>query len=181
MATATIGANSYEVYNDVATVDIYLEADSNSAAYRALDADGKARLDVTATRIFERLLWAGEKTDDDQILSWPRSGIDIVDDEDEIAQDVLDAHCELVNQLANGVDVANQQNGSQKEQSIKAGSVAVTYFRGAEGDSLRLPLPVWEMIRKYFGSAGTLVLGSVSYGTGACDPLAVGYGFNEGI
>lgn len=163
MPSVTLSANDYETYADVDEADIYLEADPGAAAWRAAEADDKARALVSATRILDRQRWAGSKTDEDQALAWPRSGISGLD-EDEVPQAVADACCELASALINGYDAANLQSTANATKRQKAGSVEIEYFRGAEGDGLRLPLPVMELVGLYLGGTTSLA-GSFASGT----------------
>lgn len=156
-----IGGNSYEVFADVATADLYLAAESTAAKYRAADAETKAMWAVSATRILNRQNWAGSKTDPDQALAFPRTGISGVDEET-IPQGIIDAACEMMNQMANGYDPANTQNTSNTVKRQKAGSVEIEYFRGVEGVGYRFPLPVWELIRQFIG--GSSIAGALASG-----------------
>ncbi len=171
MGTVVIGSNSYFSYSDVANADIYLDASSNADAWRASDDDIKGRALVSGTRILDRLLWKGEKTDIDQPNAWPRKNTGITGlDDDETPQAIVDADCELATSIVDGNDWTNQQTTANGTQSLKAGSVEIVYFRGAEGTALPLPLAVWQLIAPYLAGGSTLT-DAQSTGTEMCNPL----------
>lgn len=163
MPTITIGTTDYEVYGDLDEALEYLAADANAATFRDAEEVDQQRWLVTATRIIDRQIYAGEKTDEDQTAAFPRSGISGYD-EDEVPQAVIWAEFELANAMANGWDAANVQSTAQTTRRLKAGSVEIEYFRGAEGEAFRLPLPVTELLSAFFGSSSALA-GSLAYGT----------------
>jgi len=160
-----ISSQAYEVYADIGEADLYLAASTHPVAWPTASAEDKSKALVTATRILDRQKWLGEKyLTTGQALAWPRSGtgVDGVED-DVVPQNIIDASIEMASALLDGSDLQTEQNQSQKLQSITAGSVNLTYFRGAEGTPLRFPLIVDELIRDYlagsFVSFGTLAAG----------------------
>lgn len=176
----TIGSNQYDVYADISQADDYLAASTDAATWNAeTDDDVKGRALVTATRFLDRQSWAGDKTDDNQVLDWPRSdtGISGVVD-DEIPDDIVNAAIEIASALLNGVDIVNYSTSDQKEKSLKAGSVAVEYFRQDEELAYPLPRAIYELISPYYGGASTILSGSSSSGTDKCNPLNYGWDFN---
>jgi hypothetical protein len=169
MPTVDIEGNTYEVYADVDEADAYLEAAMHADAWRAEeDEDVKARALVSATRTLERQRWKGDKleTSPEQTLSWPRTntGIDGVSDT-EVPDNIINASIEMANALVGGYDLQSEQNTSQKIQSLQAGSVSLSYFRGAEGDVLRFPLIITELLSGYLAGSDTIVGGGVADGT----------------
>jgi hypothetical protein len=159
----------YPVYADIAYADEYLGADPTADAWRStLDEDTKGRALVNATRVLDRLNWQGKKTDEDQALAWPRTGVSTPAgpvDPDVIPIDIVNACCELANQVLNGVDIANFRTTATTQRRIKAGSVEVENFRGAEGYAVPLPWPAWTLISKYLGGANSGVGGAIASGT----------------
>lgn len=177
----TIDGVEYDVYADIATADLYLNASTDAAAWRAADDDGKGRALVTATRVLDRMAYPGQKTDPDQALQWPRSNTGLAGVEDGvIPQQLIDACCELASQIANGVDVTNQQSTATGIKRQKAGSVEIEYFYGAGGIPLRLPLPVWELIRGLLGGDGAGG-GARAFGTCGRSGIDRTYGFDQGL
>jgi hypothetical protein len=175
--------SEFEVYADVADADAYLDAALHGQAdWDALDDDAKARALVTATRTLDRQAWRGEKTDPAQALAWPRTGTGVAGVEDNaVPQGVVDASIELALALAQGSEVQNEQNTGQKLQSIKAGSVALTYFRGADGVPVRFPLIVQELIRAYLAGAGLSIAMKATGVLGTPSASVDDFGHTEGI
>ena len=184
MATVNVDGVDYEVYEDLDAIDEYLAAAVHGASWRALDDDDeKGRYAVTASRFLDRQLWKGTATGlSGQTLAWPRSGTGITGVEDDVIPDpVLFAYYELCLALVDGSGVQNEQNTSQKTQSLSAGSVSITYFRGAEGEPLRYPLIVQELLNPYLAGTGTSVAGAITTGTDGCSVTDNDFGFNSGF
>lgn len=174
----TIGANQYDVYADQATADAYLEADSNATAWRAATDDTKGRALVSATRILDRQTWQGEKTESDQALEWPRSGIADVD-EGSVPQKIIDACCELAAAIVDGYDAANNRTTDTNIKRQKAGSVEIEYFRPLDPGT-RLPLPVWELIKAWL-SGNVSIAASIATGTDGCSDFDNDYSLTRGV
>lgn len=159
MAAVLVGSNTYDSYVDLVTADEYLEAASHAANWQAETSDDiKGRYLVTATRLLERQRWKGDAASSTQTFAWPRTGTGITGVEDNvIPQNILDACCEIASALADGSDVQSAQNQAQKIQTMKAGSVSLTYFRGADGTPRRFPQIIQELLRDYLaGSSSSL-------------------------
>jgi len=165
MVTVTLDTVDYEVYEDIAFLDAYINASPSFESWENLDTEAKTRFAITATRIFDRQNWIGAKTDSAQDLAWPRTGIADVED-DVIPTDVLNAYAEICLFQALGTDVQTQQSVAQTVRRLAAGSVSLEFFRGAEGAALRFPLPIWELIGKYLGGGATFT--NESTGTDGC-------------
>lgn len=161
MATVTIGTVDYTTYADVVEADEYAAAAIHATAWRAADETTKEMALVTSTRLLDRQAWVGEKTDADQELEWPRSntGVEGIED-DVVPQQVVDASIEIAIALVDGSQMQTQQSTANNIQSLRAGSVGITYFQGAEGSPLRFPLIVDELLRG-------LLVGSGGSGSGA--------------
>lgn len=195
MPTITIGSNAYEVYADVSEADEYFAAAIHAANWTAAETTTKQQALVTATRMFDRTCWQGEKTDEgSQPLSWPRSGLTDSDGNaipDIIVPDfIINGFFELALSLVDGSTVqTNATPGAQGLQIIKAGSVMLQYFRGAESlqaQQDRFPLPVMEYVGAYLCGANFALTGvatGASSGTDDNDTSVTGdrYGYNEGI
>jgi Putative DnaT-like ssDNA binding protein len=181
MASVLIGSQTYTTYATEPEADVYLNASVSVATWSDLSDDDKGRNLVAATRTLDRQRWKGEKTDPDQELAWPRTdtGVDGVED-DVIPQPIIDASIELALAIAGGSDVQDAQNQAQKIQQLKAGSVALTFFRGADGVPLRFPLIVQELVGDYLAGSGADLAGSASGVTGV-SISDDDYGFTEGV
>jgi hypothetical protein len=162
MPTVTINAVDYDVYADLDTADEFLAADFSADAWRAETVvDQKARADVTATRLLDRIRWAGEKTDPDQLHAFPRTGITGLD-EDTVPQPIIDASIVLAKLIHAGSSVDSQpstQSGNIRRQ--QAGSVSIEYFFPLD-DPTRLPVEIEELIAPYLATAA---FGSLAFGT----------------
>ena len=179
--------NQYHTYASVEQADLYLTANFLATAWFDMTEDQKGQLLVTATRLFDRQCWLGEKTDAStpQPLAWPRmnTGIEGVIDS-EVPQDIVNGSIEMAFAILDGSEAINSQvPGAQKLRSIAAGSVNLSWFRGAEGiaaEEGRFPLPVQELVGKYLcGSQG--IGGLFVSGTDGESVANDDLGYNEGI
>jgi len=194
MSTVALGNEStlYDVYADDGEADNYLLAKFGSSAWFALTGDEKKQALVSSTRIFDRQCWLGDKTTSSgQDLAWPRTGtgIDGVED-DIIPQDIVEGSIELAFAIVSGSTVeSNSTPGAQGLQTIKAGSVLLTYFRDAESflsKNSRFPLPVQELVGKYLCGQTAAVLGVATGASAAADGgqdsvTGDDFGFDEGL
>lgn len=170
----------YDTYATIEQADEYLNASATATGWRALTSlDDKARYLVTATRTLDRQSWKGEKTDAAQPLAWPRTGtgVDGVED-DVVPQAIINASIELAAALVDDTASVTSQNNEQTIQSLKAGSAAITFFRGAGGEPTRFPFNVMELIMPYLASSG-LAMGLVSTGTDLESVTANDYGYSQ--
>lgn len=166
MEAVLIDSQPYDSYNTVAQVDAYLAASIHAAAdWSGATAATKAQAAVTATRMLDRQRWA-----------------DAYDTQDErfAVQDIRDAHSEMALALVQGSDLQTEESTAQKLQSIKAGSVALTYFRGAEGRAHRFPTIVNELLRGYLAGSD-LSVAMKATGTGGTSSTDDDFGHTEGL
>lgn len=187
MATVTIGTTDYDVYINLADANTYLAGQVSATAWRAeTDDDVKERAIVSATRTLDRQLWQGEKTDPDQLHAFPRTGLTYPDSGDEVdstavPQEVIDATSELAALLLDGSEVqTNVDPNTNLVQSLRAGSVAISYFRGGDAWASRFPTVIQELLGFWLASS---VLAAVvtSYGTDRESQFEDSYDFSEGI
>ena len=155
MEVVLVESQPYNSYATVGQADLYLAASSHAANWAAAADLVKAQALVTATRILDRQKWAAAYDTQAE-----REGV----------VDIQEASMEMALALVDGSDLQSEQTTGQKLQSIKAGSVALTYFRGAEGTALPLPLAVWQLIAPYLAGGSTLT-DAQSTGTEMCNPL----------
>lgn len=178
------GAGEFDVYSDIGTADQYLAADAtaNGTAWRALaDDDEKARYLVTATRLLDRQIWPGTKTESDQPLEFPRDsmGSDCAED-GIIPQRLIDAASTLAAMMAAGIDVTGSASIQSEIKRQAAGSVSIEYFRPVDAIA-RFPLPVQELLGCLLSGGSSSVSGVESFGT--CEPsdFSCGYEPNQGF
>lgn len=177
-----------EVYASVETADTYLEAAYHADNWRSLDDDSKGRALITATRTLDRQIWLGSKTDEDQALDWPRknTGVNGVVD-NEIPIDIVNASIELALSITQGSNVQNVQSTESNIQSLRAGSAAITYFRGGSngGVATRFPQIVWELVKPYIsggmGSRSAALSPSQATGTSKTTVTDRDFGFTQGL
>lgn len=172
MTEITIGANTYEVYQDVAEISVYADGmiGDQGDAWRAADATTQARAGVSSTRILNRLVWAGTLTDGYGPLAWPRSGLVYADgspvDPSVIPTQVLDANSEIATALTAGLVIQPDPN-AEATRILKAGSVMIEYFRTVDGQVLPLPLAVFQLIGLWLSGAGGAL--GLSIASGVCE------------
>lgn len=173
-----IGSQEYQTYASDAEAHEYLAADFGAAVWRAEDdEDQHARALVTATRILDRMAWAGDKADAAQALAWPRTGTGITGVEDDaIPQPIIDASILLAKLIHAGSAVDGTPSTAQSIKRQRAGSVEQEFFRSFD-DPTRLPTEVHELIGPYLAGSGG-VGGAIA--SGVCEPTAFhpGYGLS---
>lgn len=165
MEAVLIGSQPYVSYATVEQGDAYFAAALHAANWVAASELSKAQALVTATRVLDRQSW-GEAYDTQE----ERSSV----------EDIQNACLEMALALLDGSDLQSESTTAQKLSSIKAGSVSLTYFRGAEGIARRFPLTVDEYLRPYLaGSAG--IGGGKSFGVGGGSVTDDDFGHTGGI
>lgn len=187
----SIGEVGYWSYANVNEADEYLNATISATVWRAeTDEEQKARALISATRWIDTLEFIGEKSQPDQALQWPRTGIEGVDEYIEPIE-VDYATIELANMLL--IDPALQTTlstvGISETKRLKAGSVEIEYFRGSTTLSSNLvtllpfPKSILDILRPYL--SGQLFAGGfgLAQAFGTCwgsyrDPT---YGFTNPI
>lgn len=155
----------FDSYASLAEADQYLAAASHASVWSGKTDDEKGQFLATATRVMDRQRWSAAY--DTQA-------------EREDVQDIRDACVELALALADGSELQSEQNTAQKLQTITAGSVSLTYFRGAEGRAQRFPLAAQELLRPYLAGAG-LSAGMKATGTGGTSSTEDDFGHSGGL
>lgn len=174
-----VGVTSYVT---LAEADEY-HGPAQSTTWMGYNASTREGYLIRATRLLNRQRWLGEKTDPAQALAWPRTGTGVTGVEDDvIPQAIKDACSEIALAIGSGsADVENEQSTAQKLQRIKAGSVELEYFRGAEGSPHRFPTIVNELLRDYLVGSGALAVSGVATGVGGTSSTEDDFGHTEGI
>lgn len=170
--TITIGSRDYTVYVDSDYVDGYADGavSAGAVAWRAItDAEEKSRLIVATTRLVDRQSWAGDRAVDGQPLAFPRTGLTDLEGDtlgsDELPAEFLDGFCELVLAMAGGAEVETLATTESNVGSLKAGPVAITFWRGVSSAlAARFPLSVNELFGRWL-AGGRPVVGGVATGT----------------
>lgn len=171
MASVTISSESYDTYIDLDYANLYLDGQIAATAWRAETSDdNKGRAIVSATRFIDRQLWDGNKVDSYQVHAFPRTGLVYPGDDaievpsNIVPQEVLDATAELASLLLDGSEVqTNIDPNTGAIQSLKAGSVAISYFR-TDALASRLPTILWELLG-FWLAGGASSIRVESFGT----------------
>lgn len=166
MEAVLISSQPYDSYVSVASADAYLAASLHAGE----DWSGasnliKAQALVTATRILDRQRW-----EPDYDTQTKRESVEAI----------KSAAIEMALALVQGSELQTEANTAQKLSSIKAGSVSLTYFRGAEGRPSRFPQIVTELLRPYLAGANFLV-GPQATGLGGVSSTEDDFGHTGGI
>lgn len=169
MATVSIGSDDYTSYADTDTADTYLAASVTVAGWADASDDNKAKALVSATRLLDRQTWIDGYTTFDARIA---------------VQAIVDACCELAGLFIDGTtDVLTSSSTEQSTKSLKAGSVAIEYFRQNPALAARFPTNVQELIGPYLaGSAEAASIGApYAGGTDVCSAFDRDYGLTGGL
>lgn len=167
MEIVLIDSQPFDSYASVEQADEYLAASFHAGTtWSGASATTKGQALVTATRILDRQRWAAAY--DTQA-------------EREVEDGIIDASIEMALALVDASDLQTEQVTGQKLQSITAGSVSLTYFRGAEGRPHRFPTIVHELLRDYLAGADFSVVGKATGTDGEPAPTADDLGHTEGV
>lgn len=170
MATVTIGAETYTVYSDVTTADIYFNGSVSFAEWDTLTTDEKSRGLISATRLIDRQSWQGERavTSPDEGLDFPRTGLTDCSGSDVTEAESLAAAVEASQLLALDVNsdtsIIDNTTTEDLTKRLKAGPVEIENFRANIGTSTRFPLDVMELIGCFLAS-NVAISGSIATGT----------------
>lgn len=152
--TVSIGSDDYTSYADLDTADTYLAASVTVQGWSTATDDTKGKGLVSATRLLDRQLWATGYTTFDERLAIPA---------------IVNACCELAGMFIDGsTDPLTSSTTVQTTQSLKAGSVAITYFRIDPNLAARFPTIIQELVGPYLaGNANTVATAYIG-GTDVC-------------
>lgn len=186
MPTVSIDSNSYDVYISLVDADTYLAALISSAgdAWRAATDTVKSRGIVSATRLLDRQSWSGTPTGSTH--AFPREGLTYCNgtgDEvpsSSVPQEVVDATAELAALLIEDPAILGSPSTQGGIQALKAGSVAITYFRIDPALFARLPTPIQELLGCWLAGFDAITAGT-TYGTDRESQFEDQYLFDAGI
>lgn len=166
MEVVTIDSLAFEAYRSVAQTTTYLAAAQHAGTtWSSATETEQGQALVTMTRILDRQKW---KSDYDTQA------------EREVVADIQNACMEGALALLAGAEFQSTQSTAQQIQSLKAGSVALTYFRGAEGAAHRFPVIVHELLRDYLAGTAATNYGQ-STGTSGTSSTADDFGHTRSI
>lgn len=187
MGQVEISGKTYEIYGTLDDAETYFSASLNKSGWAAADFTTKQAALVTASRMFDRTLWAGTPTlpvskvqpqpAETQPLAWPRQGTtdcsgDAVPD-DVIPEDVIAGSFELANALLvpeNTIETSASSGSNVKKTSLREKvdvletAESKEYFinTARPGRAPRFPQQVHELIRCFLGGSGAG--GALSFG-----------------
>lgn len=169
MATVSIGSDDYVSYADIDTADGYLAASITVVGWADATNDNKAKALVSATRLLDRQTWAEDYTTFDA-----RAAV----------QAIVDACCELAGLFIDGsTDALTNSTTEQSTKSLKAGSVAIEYFRQNPALAARFPTIVQELLGPYLAGSSDAASIAAPYagGTDVCSQFDRDYGLTGGL
>lgn len=165
MQVVIIDSQPFDSYASAAQADLYASAALHAGSWSSAPSITRGQALVTATRVLDRQLWG-----DAYSTQAAREGV----------QAIQDACIEMAIALVDGSELQSEQTTAQKLQSISAGAVSLTYFRGAEGWPHRFPLIVYELLRPYLAGAD-LSIGMTATGTDGVSSTEDDFGHSEGL
>lgn len=158
MTTVNVDGNDYtEIYglgaaddDGVAEADIYCAGALHGASWRDASDDSKAMSLVTVKRLLDRQRWAE---------AYNTFALRTVE------ENIVNASFELAISLLDGSDVQNEANTVNKLTSLQAGSVALSFYHGADGaNPQRFPQIVTELLAGYLDGGVSGMLTGVATG-----------------
>lgn len=186
MVIITLDAVDYDVYESLENANIYLNGQILAEGWRAADDPTKKRALISSTRLIDRQLWKGAKTDEYQVHAFPRTGliypVGAEVPSQTVPQELIDAYFEIASIMVDGSDVqTNPVPGENMIQSLSAGSVSISYFRGLVGADSRFPRNIQELLFWWLAGADTSVGNVKSFGTCKKSSFKKDYDFSQGI
>lgn len=162
--TLTVGTNTYISRT---AANAYIEGSLDFSVWNALADTAKDQALVMATRMIDRQSWLGAKTNSEQALAFPRTGLTDKDGntlpDDEVPQAVIDGQCELALALAKDSTVAENSSSGSNVKKVQAGSASVEYFRPQSGG--RFPAIAQELLSSFLSSSASGLLEPYASGT----------------
>ncbi len=159
--TITIGTVDYIAYASVAEGNAYLNTDPlRGAAWDALDAEGKGKMLVSATRRLDLERWKGVKTGGEGVQEekWPRTGVTYLDgtavSTAEVPKELENATILLAGSIALDAKNADSGTSGSNVKRVKAGSAEVEYFRATTPGSAMQDESVMDLIRQFLAGSG---------------------------
>jgi DnaT-like ssDNA binding protein len=180
--TVLIHSIPYDVYGDEADADTYLVADITAANWNALtDTLTKPQCLVSATRWLDSVQWMGTKTDPNQALQFPRTGLTLNGlpvDPNSIPAQLAAACFELASDFVDDPE-ARVNLAQPLAKDYKAGSVGITYFRPLDVQILSpFPPTVMSLVGQWLQGQ---FQGPIAKGTKKKSQLEKPHDFSHGI
>lgn len=145
-------------YVTVLEVDTYASERLNSRAWINASVTDRNKAIAQASRMMNRLNFAGSKTDEGQELEFPRNGETVT------PQDIKDACSEITIVLLGGANVEKDFE-QQKVTSRRYAAVMTTYDPRVVSEHTATGIPsftAWQLLRPYLADPNGVVLSRVS-------------------
>jgi hypothetical protein len=143
--TITVGVNSYISVEDAWT---YFEDRLYVDDWISASTEDIKKALVMARRVIDQQQYAGERTDADQMLAWPRIGIDSVDSSI-VPQNVMDAQCELALAFIRNDLTLNDENRGVRSSRQQVGPIVTETVYDGRAPARALPDVVAAILRPY--------------------------------
>jgi len=144
----TVSGTSANSYGSLAEADAYFADRPQSADWDALGSAQGGWL-IQATDRLEQLRYQGERTDEDQALSWPRTGavVDGVEVEDDVVPTRLKYAQFKLALLLSALDDPLADTGLEDFESLKVDVIELVPRKGSKAGSL--PAEVLREVRPF--------------------------------
>lgn len=144
------------MYISIYDADTYFGTRFNSDSWNPTSDPDKTKLLMTATRMIDTLNYAGDKTDEDQELEFPRGG------DTEIPLSIKYACCEIAYALLQGFDpeyeLRNLSNQASSFDNIKIQNTNSYHEARING----IPSTVaWDLLRPFLRDGSSITLSRV--------------------
>ena len=158
ITTITINTVDYISYASIVEANQRLAVDpTRSTAWAALSDDQKAIQLVAATNRLDLFDYSGEKVSATQANQWPRTGATCNGTpvtETDVPLDLENATILLAGTIATTPDTANAGTAGSNIESVRAGTVAVSFFRPTIPGPALQDETAFALIRCLFAGAG---------------------------
>jgi hypothetical protein len=147
--TITVGVNSYV---STADADTYFGERLYADDWDSASSTDREKALVMARRVIDQQQFTGERTNADQLLAWPRTGIASVDGST-VPQDVVDAQCELALAFIRNDLTLNDDNRGVRSLREQVGALVTETVYDGRAPARALPDVVAAFLRPYFAAS----------------------------
>ena len=167
MPTVTINAVEYPTYDTLAKTVEYLAASLFAVKWAEGDNNFKSQVMVMATRYLDAIPWKGTKTDEAQLIEWPRinTGVASAPVDGSIPPAILYGFYEACALIAEDPSLVQAENSGSNVQRAKGGEAEVWFFKSTFETAGRLPPIVHNWVKAYYLAE----VGAYSLATGIPD------------
>ncbi len=157
MGTVTVGGVVFNIYGTRNAADDYMKPRLGADAWNTASSGDKDKALVSGTRFIDRQNWQGQRTSPSQTPpEFPRTGLTGKDGNAvgsvSVPLLVEEANYEMALLILADATVTDKQTTGSNVKGVKAGSVAVDFFRQTDGS--KLPTVAHELIGLWLDGAG---------------------------